>query len=280
MPFRLIFSLLLSICCMAGALSAQVHAAQQPVRILAGSTLIADVLGDLAPKGAEIRVLIPGGACPGHFDLKPSDLQLVQGAQAVILHKWQEKMPTMRNLLRAAENDKLKVDALPEPENPMLPAGQAALTRAVRDVLLRVFPEQAGAIGDAAERRLARIDAVGAELNIQLEPLKAAHVTAICSGMQAALAGWAGCTVVARYGRPQDMTPAEMAKLISVGREKGVTLVVDNIQSGAGAGSNLAEELGAKQVDLSNFPGAIEGTGTWEQALRANIRRLMDAVGV
>ncbi|WP_419786104.1 metal ABC transporter solute-binding protein, Zn/Mn family [Pseudodesulfovibrio sp.] len=277
---RLIFSLLLALCCLGGTLPAQVQAASGPARILAGSTLIADVLGELAPQGTDIRVLIPGGACPGHFDLKPSDLELIQGAQAVILHAWQKNMPTMKNLLHAAENDKLAVDALPEPVNPMLPSGQAALTSSVCDVLVRVFPAQAKAIRTATEHRLARIKAVGTALQVMLEPLRTAHIKVLCSVMQAQLVDWAGCEVVARYGRPQDLTPVKLAKLIAVGRENGVTLVVDNIQSGADMGSNMAEELNAKQIALSNFPGAIKDTPTWEQTLRANIRQLMNAAGI
>ena len=41
---------------------------------------------------------------------------------------------------------------------------------------------------------------------------------------------------------------------------------------------SLAKELGAVQVALSNFPGALEGTETWEKAFERNVALLIDAV--
>jgi zinc transport system substrate-binding protein len=253
--------------------------AEAPPRILAGTTLVADVLRDLCPQGAEIRVLIPGGACPGHFDLKPGDLALVQDARAVILHQWQKDMAAMRNLLRAAQNEALDADYLPEPENPMLPAGQLALTRAVQDALQRRFPAWSGHVRARAEARAARIQAVEQELLAAFAPLHAARPAALCSALQAPLARWAGLQVAMTYGRPEELTPGRVAALLEAGRAAGVSLVIDNIQSGVGAGRGLAEELGARQIDLTSFPGAQDGADTWEDALRANARLLLAAAG-
>jgi zinc transport system substrate-binding protein len=252
--------------------------AEKPVRILAGTTLVADALRDLCPEGVEIRVLIPGGACPGHFDLKPGDLALVQDAQAVILHQWQKDMAAMRNLLRAAQSEALDADYLPEPENPMLPRGQEALTRAVQGILERRFPAWAGHVRARAEARTARILAVEREMEAAFAPLRAARPAVLASALQAPLARWAGLEVAMTYGRPEELTPGRVGALLEAGRAANVVLVMDNIQSGAGAGRSLAEELGARQIDLTSFPGAPDGADTWEQALRANVRLLLQAL--
>ena len=57
-----------------------------------------------------------------------------------------------------------------------------------------------------------------------------------------------------------------------------VTLVIDNLQDGKDAGKAIAEELGAKQINLSNFPGGFENTETWEKAIDRNVELLIQAI--
>jgi hypothetical protein len=42
---------------------------------------------------------------------------------------------------------------------------------------------------------------------------------------------------------------------------------------------NIAKEIGAAQVTLSNFPGGFEGTETWAQAIAKNVDLLIAAIG-
>jgi zinc transport system substrate-binding protein len=57
-----------------------------------------------------------------------------------------------------------------------------------------------------------------------------------------------------------------------------MTLVVNNLQDGKDAGKALAEELGAKNLNLSNFPGGFDDTETWEKAIDRNIELILEAV--
>jgi len=50
------------------------------------------------------------------------------------------------------------------------------------------------------------------------------------------------------------------------------------LQSGANTGAELARELGAQHVMLSNFPGGFANTLGWENCLRENVRRVAEAV--
>jgi len=76
--------------------------------------------------------------------------------------------------------------------------------------------------------------------------------------MQQGFLKWAGFDVVATYGRPEELSPKKMQELINKGKEAGIKLVVDNLQSGPDAGAGIAEEIGAAQV-ISNFPRLGQG---------------------
>lgn len=245
-----------------------------PQRIVAGTTLIADIVHDLLPQ-AEVRTLIPGGACPGHYDIRPGDVRLLRDADAIYLHAWQTAQPHITTLLDAAQTQRQPV-ALPDAGNALLPENNLLLTRHIAAELAELFPQHKRDISARAAARRRAVTTTAQALKTRLAASGVAEMRVVCAAMQEPLAHWAGCKVVTAFPRPASMTPQQMAKVIAAGRGAGVRLVLDNLQSGDG-GHGLAEALGARRVILSNFPGGFADTPTWEATMRDNVRRLLEA---
>lgn len=252
---------------------------------LAGTSTVADILTDLGGDRLQVRLLIPGGSCPGHYDLRPGDLRFLGQADLLVLEYFQKDMPNMRNLVRAAANPDLELLNLPEETCALLPKAQERLTRFLADRLASHWPGEATAIRSAADRRIERIQAVGDREQRRLSALdlhpgeaSADAPAVLCSALQEPLAGWAGLRVVGTYGRPEDLTPECFERLLNLGREHRVRAVLDNIQSGPGAGRGLAESLGAGRADLSSFPGGVPGEDHWEAVFTGNIDRMIRAL--
>jgi zinc transport system substrate-binding protein len=97
--------------------------------------------------------------------------------------------------------------------------------------------------------------------------------------MQTRFVKWAGFDVVASYGRPEDLSAAEVGKLVTKAKQAGAALVIDNLQSGGTATSEtIAKDIGAVQVTIFNFPGGFENTETWEKAIDKNVDLLLEAL--
>jgi zinc transport system substrate-binding protein len=97
--------------------------------------------------------------------------------------------------------------------------------------------------------------------------------------MQEGFVRWAGFDVVATFGRPEDLTPAQVAALIDQAQEAGVALVIDNLQSGTTTlGASMEQDIEAITVTISNFPGGLQNTGTWEKAIDKNVDLLLEAL--
>jgi zinc transport system substrate-binding protein len=112
-----------------------------------------------------------------------------------------------------------------------------------------------------------------------LQDAGVANVKVICAEMQAGFVSWAGFDVVATFGRPEDLTPAQVADLIAQAREAGVALVIDNLQSGSTTlGTSMEQDIEAIPVTISNFPGGLENTETWEKAIDKNVDLLLGAL--
>ena len=63
-----------------------------------------------------------------------------------------------------------------------------------------------------------------------------------------------------------------------MGREENVALIIDNLQSGQDAGAGIAEELDCARIILTNLPGGLDDTETWEKAIDRNIELILEAI--
>lgn len=57
---------------------------QRPVTVVATTTQVADMVGEVAGGRATVRALMPAGADPHDFELRPSDLDALSGADLVV----------------------------------------------------------------------------------------------------------------------------------------------------------------------------------------------------
>ena len=250
-----------------------------PGGVIAGTSLIAEIAQDLAGGKLEVQNLIPPGMCPGHYDMKPSDVEALANSKALLIHSWQQEKANITGLIEAADNSDLIVKVIVAEGNWMAPPVQAEAVQATALALGEIDPQNSALYQQKAEDRLGAIQAKGEEAKDRLQEAGVAGVKVVCDEMQAGFVKWAGFDLVATYGRPEGLSVADIEQLVVQAREAGVTLVIDNLQSGGTANSEtIARDIGAAQVTISNFPGGFEGTETWEKTLDNNVDLLLEAL--
>jgi len=127
------------------------------VDIMAGSSLITNIIQDVADGKLEPRTLIPPGMCPGHYDVKPSDIEALANSKAIFIHDYQENFKNVTGLIEAAENPDLIVRVIDVKGNWMAPPVQAEAV----DKIAQAFFLQGGCgfarcISGGKERRIHR----------------------------------------------------------------------------------------------------------------------------
>jgi zinc transport system substrate-binding protein len=247
--------------------------------IMAGTSLIANIIQDVADDKVETRTLIPPGSCPGHYDVKPSDIEALANSKALFIHNYQENFENITELIEAAENPDLIVKVLNITGNWMTPPVQAEAVDKISQALGEIDPENAAYYEGKADERAQAILDYGEDAKNTLQEAGVDGVKVICADMQAGFVGWAGFNITAIYGRPEELSPADVEQLITDAKEAAVALVIDNLQSGATATSDtMAQDIGAIQVTISNFPGGFENTETWEKTIDKNVDLLLEAL--
>jgi ABC-type Zn uptake system ZnuABC Zn-binding protein ZnuA len=73
--------------------------AQPSTDIMAGSSLISNIIQDVAGDKMETRTLIPPGLCPGHYDVKPSDIEALANSNISRISMERLKLPKTPTLL-------------------------------------------------------------------------------------------------------------------------------------------------------------------------------------
>ena len=256
-----------------------VHAQpENRLKIVATTTLIAEIVQELGGDAVRVATMISPATCPGHFDVTLDDMKLLSHAQIFLLHCWQGRR-FGEDIIRASGNRTLKRVVLEEKGNWMVPAVQTAATDRIVAVLVEADPAHADVYRTAGERRKAEVQRVGSAQAKRLREADTGSIAVLANDMQADMIRWAGFQIVGTFGRGEDMSPRDMQANIRQGRAKSVRLVVDNLQSGKQAGIIIAKEIGAEQVTLSNFPGALPDTGSWAKAFEKNVDLLLAAIG-
>jgi zinc transport system substrate-binding protein len=255
------------------------HSAPTSVDIMAGSSLISNIVQDVADGKLETRTLIPPGVCPGHYDIEFGDIVALNNSKALFIHDYQQSFQNIKGAIEAAENPDLIVTVINVTGNWMVPAVQAEAVGKIAQALGEIDPENAVYYAGNATEREQAILAYGDEVKGRLQDAGVDGVKVICADMQADFVEWAGFDVVAAFGRPEDLSPADVAQLITEAKQAGAALVIDNLQSGSTTlGTAMEPDIEAIPVTISNFPGGLENTETWEKAIDKNVDLLLGAL--
>ncbi len=233
--------------------------------VVASTTLIGTILEEIGEDRVKVSTILPGGICPGHFDLKPSDMRAFSGAHMIFYQGWEPWINGLLDSEDARDSEKLSIFT---EGNLMVPPLHIEAAREIAEILRGKDPENSAYYTENLERYIKEIRDSKREILGRAESFKGVRV--VSSRHQKALLAWLGFEVVATYKRADDMSPSDYASVIRIAREKNARAVIDNLQSGPEDGKIIAEETGIPQAALSNFP--IDGS--YISTLRNNFAKL------
>jgi len=248
------------------------------LKVVTSTSLLAQIVERIGGENVDVVNIIPPAQCPGHFDVKPGDIQKLADADLFLMHGWQGEKFT-DDLIASADNSDLSVHKINVEDNWMTPQVQLQAIDIIANILGQEDMENSSHYAENTEDFKASVEAKGTVVVEKLAGAKVSEINVMCAEHQAGFVQWAGFNIVATFGRPDSLTPQVVKELVDKGREGNVTLIIDNMQSGQDAGAGIAEELGSARVILSYFPGCYENTETWEKTIEYNVELLLAAVG-
>jgi zinc transport system substrate-binding protein len=233
--------------------------------IVTSDTILSGMIASLLPPSRySTEAVLPPGQCPGHYDVKLSDIEKIKKAHLVVSFKG---MPFM-DKVGPGDKAQFLVDA--GDRNWMVPESYNYGLGVLADALSKFFPKDKDEI---MRRKEDSIHEVKTGANSLIEKIKGSGIFGkpiMASSMQKELLEWMGFLVVGEYGRQEAISARELVRLMEIGKVQKAIMVVDNLQSGPDAGKGIAETLGVPHVILTNFPS--------EQGYLATLAENMNAV--
>jgi zinc transport system substrate-binding protein len=206
---------------------------------------------DVVPKeGPMIRLAGPA-MCPGHFDMRPSQISDLAGCRLLVRFDFQQALDEKLDERRGSPLPTLAVrvpGGMCEPDAYLAACRQIADHFVSRGELTeREAEDRLTCIAQRAEllRRTAaqKIDAAG---------LRNAPVLA--SRHQAAFCGWLGLRVVSTFSGSDTAGTREIDQAVSAGEAAKARVIVANEPEGRKLADALADRLKARVVVFANFP--------------------------
>ena len=236
--------------------------------VIATTTMIGSLLERLAGEELEIRVLIPPGSCPGHFDFKPADAARISQADLIIRHDFQSYLD--RKLV--SQNPDLRVAMLESVGHSagdlLIPPNHLIALEQVKEILESSFSSLAPVFETNLSTAREQIEQAGRQARRRIEEAGFAGVKVLASFRQAGFARWAGLEVVEQFTN----SPDELSVM------RLIVFIAGNLHSGGEAVARaIAAETGLPVCILSNFPGSNERNSTYFKLLLDNINLLSKA---
>ncbi|MBB5143689.1 metal ABC transporter substrate-binding protein [Desulfovibrio intestinalis] len=246
--------------------------AAEPLRVVAGTSLITDIVNDLTAGDSEVITIIQGSSCPGHENAKTQDFVFAAKADLVLIHPFQRHMLQVTTMLDAVGNASLKLVAISPKGSWLIPEIQKQAVLEIAEALCAVAPQKAETIQQRTRQRIEKVTQADRECREHLRAVAGKPV--IVAAMQSEFVQWAGFSVLRSFGRIEEINARELASIMTDTKGKKVCGVIDNYQSGMDAGLPLALELGVPHVVLSNFPGSADDVPDYFSLLQANVAQL------
>jgi zinc transport system substrate-binding protein len=228
--------------------------------------------------GDEVKVLrlAEPGACPGHFDIRPSQAGELRQCRALLRFNFQNSLDA---ILKGEGTNHAQVievtvhGGLCQPDSYLGSCRQVAdglvaggwLERTHADARLQTVRARLEALSRDATNRVAQAGWAGAPV------IASAHQKEFCE--------WLELKVVATFRAADTASVAEIDKAIRRGELAGIKLVIANLPEGSRTAEALAERLQAKVVVFGNFPMLKLGQPSFDDLLSNNVTELVKATG-
>lgn len=245
---------------------------QERIKIVATTSMIGSITKAIGGDQVEVVTIVPSGMCPGHFDICPKDAKLIEEAQVVLEHGFEGEL-FLDNMLRSNRNQDLQRLSLKVKGNLMVPEIHLQAVDEIAEFLGPVDPEHNDLFMFQAAMYKKGVNDLGMEIKQKLKRLNVKNIKVICARMQAEFLEWLGFTVIASYGRQEELSPKDFLKITRIAKKENVKIVIDNLQSGSNVGKQLAEDIGGRDVVLTNFPLG----DSYLESLKENVDKVIQA---
>ncbi|NLF30133.1 MAG: zinc ABC transporter substrate-binding protein [Planctomycetes bacterium] len=270
---KLRWMLMLVLLCVA-VIAAGCRRSAAPSSVAATNSMLECAARDLLGEAAPVLRLAEPGMCPGHFDIRPSQVAALRRCRVLLRFDFQRAID---GKLAGAIDEGLVIAEIRVPGGLCEPASYTAACRQTADALVGAALLDRTGADERLERIADRMEQRQVECRRRVEAL--AGMPVVASAHQEAFCRWLGLDVVATFSAADTAGVGQVDQAVRRGEAAGAKLVIANGPEGRKLADALAERLGTPVVVFGNFPALDRGHACFDDLLAANVAALVEATG-
>ncbi len=239
-----------------------------PPKVAASTSYLECATREFLEDGEPVLRLAGPGMCPGHFDIRPSQIDQLRTCRMLLRQDFQASLEAKLSDLKAAglQIASIKIPGgLCEPESYLCACRQTADAFVAAGLLDRTDAD------DRLEKVVERMASLSEWAKGQMEAAKLKDAPVLAGRHQAAFCRFLGLNVVDTFRGSDTAGISEIDTAVRSARSAGVKIIIANLPAGRGLADSLADRLGAKVIVFGNFP---TGEG-FDKLIRDNVTKLV-----
>lgn len=250
-----------------------------PVQICVSVYPLADIAGQLVPKGVTVFHIVPPHADPHHFEPTVSIVRSLQQVDLFLgvdphFDGWIQKF-----LPESADIVFLKEKSDPDEHIWLSITGGRNTAKRIHQALIAMFPGQSDQLKDRLARFMDRMDAAERDIHHLMKPYRGKAFIQYHPAWDR-FAVEMGLTVAGTLsgGHGHDVSPRKLASIITRARSDGTRVVVIGLHKQSRIVDTLVKEIDGRKVmlDAIGSPGEAD-RNTYPELLLFNADKLAEA---
>ena len=243
-------------------------------KVAVSTSWLACALRDVSGEAFEVVWLSSPGSCPGHFDMKPSQLAEIRKCLMLVRFDFQEKLD---DRLARMKGEGLIVAPVTAGEGMCIPETYRGACEELASTVSEAFPDMKTKCAETLAATTKRLDALATEARNRVKSAGLSGKKALASRHQAAFARWLGLDVVGTFRGSDSQLSADLNDMIRRAEAERVEFVIATLQEGDALARQLARRLDARLVVFSNFPTMTDAQRTFDDLVLTNVNALLEA---
>ncbi|HOW69866.1 MAG TPA: zinc ABC transporter substrate-binding protein [Phycisphaerae bacterium] len=231
---------------------------------------VLDLLGTTTPV---LRLAEPG-MCPGHFDIRPSQVNKLRACRLLLRFDFQDSLDSK---LAGLTDRGLTIRAIRVTGGLCEPSSYQAVCRQVAEALVTAGLIEKKDADSRLEKSITRLHEMAAWCRQQIAEASLAGKSVVCSVHQEAFCRWLGLEIPATFTGADSASVGEIQETIRQTQGANVELVVANLPEGRRLADALGQRLGVGVIVFGNFPVPTDGRLSFDDLLTANVTQLVKA---
>jgi len=224
-------------------------AASAPVAV--SSPYLEAAVRDVLPKDVPLIRLAGPAMCPGHFDMRPSQISDLAKCRLLVRFDFQQALDEK---LGQRGGNSLPSLAVKVPGGMCEPESYASVCRQIADHFVSAGKLNQREADDRLAHVAQRAESLKRTATQKIDAARLRDTPVLASRHQAAFCRWLGLRVAATFSGSDTAGTREIDQAVTAGETAKVGIIIANEPEGRKLADALADRLHAKVVVFGNFP--------------------------